>query len=205
VVVPWSRLPRWVERFDERHPDAEWLVEPASVSVTAPDGALAAWTVPFAPLGVRTLQGLWAHLEQPRHFGVLLVRRGGFAVADAGGAEPVTVKVGRRHVQGRTKAGGWSQQRFARRRANQAREAFDAAASHAVAILGPVARRLDLLVVGGDRVAVEHVLAEPRLERLGDVPRLWVPVATDPRRAAVDEALQRARSVEIEVVDPTWE
>ena len=43
------------------------------------------------------------------------------------------------------------------------------------------------------------------LERLGDVPRLWVPVATDPRRAAVDAALQRARSVDIEVVDPTWE
>ena len=45
-------------------------------------------------------------------------------------------KVGQRHVQGRTKAGGQSQQRFARRRDNQARAAYEAAAEHAARILG---------------------------------------------------------------------
>ena len=61
--------------------------------------------------------------EPPRDWGVLLVRKGGFAVARLAGSEVVASKVGQRHVQGRTKAGGQSQQRFARRRENQARVA----------------------------------------------------------------------------------
>ncbi|MEZ5191432.1 MAG: Vms1/Ankzf1 family peptidyl-tRNA hydrolase [Nocardioides sp.] len=66
----------------------------------------------------------------PPDWGVLLVRKGGFAIARP--SVPVTAdKVGRRHVQGRTKAGGQSQQRFARRRANQARAPHEAAADHA--------------------------------------------------------------------------
>ena len=41
------------------------------------------------------------------------------------GTEVVSSMVGRRHVQGKTKAGGQSQQRFARRRDNQARQAYE--------------------------------------------------------------------------------
>ncbi|MGH3508381.1 MAG: acVLRF1 family peptidyl-tRNA hydrolase [Nocardioidaceae bacterium] len=205
MVVPWVRLPRWTERFAERHPGAVWMIEPESVSVEAPDGARATWAVPFPPLAERTMDGLSSHLAVARDFGVLLVRRGGFAVATARGSELASIKIGRRHVQGRTKAGGWSQQRFARRRANQARQAFDAAADHAAAILAPSSLQLDLLVVGGDRVAVEQVLEHPRLVGLGVVPRQWVQVPADPRRDAVQAALARAQSVDIEIVDPTWE
>ena len=67
---------------------------------------------------------------------MLLVRKGGFAVARLAGDRIVESKVGQRHVQGRTKAGGQSQQRFARRRDNQARQAYEAAAEHAARILG---------------------------------------------------------------------
>ena len=63
----------------------------------------------------------------PSRWGVLLVRKGGFAVARLSGDDLVEHKIGQRHVQGRTKAGGQSQQRFARRRDNQARAAYDAA------------------------------------------------------------------------------
>lgn len=205
VVVPWVRLPGWIRRFDERHPGAVWRVDPASVTVNAPDGAQATWAVPFPPLAESTMDGLRSHLGIARDFGVLLVRRGGFAVAVARGSDVISIKVGRRHVQGRTKAGGWSQQRFARRRANQARQAFDAAADHAATIVAPRGPRLDLLVVGGDRVAVEQVLEDPRLVALGVVPRLWVQVSADPRRDAVETALARAQSVEIDIVDPTWQ
>ena len=69
-------------------------------------------------------------------WGVLLVRKGGFAVARLERDRLVESKVGQRHVQGRTKAGGQSQQRFARRRDNQARQAYEAAADHAARILG---------------------------------------------------------------------
>ena len=88
-------------------------------------------------------------------------------------------KVGQRHVQGRTKAGGQSQQRFARRRDNQARQAYEAAAEHAHRIL---TGRLTALVCGGDRTAVEQVLADPRLRPLADA--AGGPVAGRPRPAA---------------------
>ena len=98
----------------------------------------------------------------PDDWGVLLVRKGGFAVARLAGERVVESKVGQRHVQGRTKAGGQSQQRFARRRDNQARQAYEAAADHAVRILG---QRPLVVVAGGDRAAVDEVLADPRLEQ----------------------------------------
>ena len=55
-------------------------------------------------------------------FGVLLLRRAGYAVAAFEGGTVAEKKVGTRHIHGRTAAGGWSQQRYARRRDNQADE-----------------------------------------------------------------------------------
>ena len=104
-------------------------------------------------------------------------------------------KVGQRHVQGRTKAGGQSQQRFARRRDNQARAAYEAAAEHAARILGGV----PMLVTGGDHAAVEAVLTDRRLADLVVVPPfLAVP---DPRRSVLDQAILDAAGVRIGVVN----
>jgi peptide subunit release factor 1 (eRF1) len=75
-------------------------------------------------------------------------------------------KVGSRHVQGRSAAGGWSQQRFARRREGQAREAAGAAADTVARVLLPESARLDTLVTGGDRAMVDTVLEEARLKPL---------------------------------------
>ena len=69
-------------------------------------------------------------------------------------------------MQGGTKAGGWSQQRYARRRANQAGAAFADAADAAARVLLDPARPLDALVPGGDRDAVRAVLADRRLRGL---------------------------------------
>jgi hypothetical protein len=109
-------------------------------------------------------------------------------------------KVGQRHVQGRTKAGGQSQQRFARRRDNQARQAYEAAADHAARIL---TGSLDALVCGGDRSAVDAVLTDPRLASFAQVrvdPWLAVP---DPRRAVLDQAVADACATAITVTDPS--
>ncbi len=99
-------------------------------------------------------------------------------------------------MQGRTKAGGQSQQRFARRRDNQARQAYEAAADHAARVLaglGPV-------VTGGDRQAVQEVLADRRLAGLAVVGP-WLPVP-DPRRRQLDAAIADASAAEIEIVEP---
>jgi len=134
----------------------------------------------------------------PGDWGVLLVRKGGFAVARLSGRTTTASKVGQRHVQGRTKAGGQSQQRFARRRDNQARQAYEAAAEHAARLLGDLRGPL---VAGGDRGAVEEVLADQRLTRLRVVgPWLDVP---DPRRGVLEKAALDACSAQIEVDDTT--
>jgi hypothetical protein len=106
------------------------------------------------------------------------------------------------YVQGRTAAGGWSQQRFARRRANQAQAAATAAADLATRVLLPAAGRLAALVTGGDRKAVDAVLDDRRLAPLAALrsPRLLdVP---EPRHAVLVEAARRARSVRIRLLEP---
>jgi peptide subunit release factor 1 (eRF1) len=119
-------------------------------------------------------------------------------VARLEGPRTVESKVGQRHVQGRTKAGGQSQQRFARRRENQARAAYEAAAGHAGRILaGP----LRALVCGGDRSAVDQVLEEPSLRHLPAV-RVdpWLPVP-DPRRSVLEQAVLDAGAISIHVTN----
>jgi hypothetical protein len=128
------------------------------------------------------------------------VRKGGFGIARLAGLQVVDSKVGQRHVQGRTKAGGQSQQRFARRRDNQARQAYAAAAEHAARILATDASGTELVMVtGGDRAAVDEVLADPRLRHLRVVAP-WLPVP-DPRRAVLEQAVADAWSAQVEVVN----
>ncbi len=203
VTVAFARLAGWIERYDARHPDTVWTIEPSAVRAVSPDGARASWPVPFPPLARTDRSGLLAHLGEPRRIGVVLVRRGGFAVAHVVGAEIVEAKVGQRHVQGKTKAGGWSQQRVARRRDNQAREAYAAAAGHVARILGPVAEKLDEIVIGGDRAGVQAVLDDARAAPLAGIPQHWIGAVADPRRAVLEAAVQQARSVQVTVTDST--
>jgi hypothetical protein len=132
------------------------------------------------------------HALAERIVGVLLVRLGAHAAGVFQGSQLVYSKVGRSLVHGRSKAGGWSQQRFARRRAGQARESLADAAAAAARILLPEVARLDAVVLGGDRRAIDRLrgdrrlapvydraverflsVPEPRLAILRDTPRLF--------------------------------
>ena len=175
VLVPAGRVVRWFDNFGTRHGTTSSVVSSGCLSVSAADGATALAALPFgAQYDGAADATAFAHAV--------------LAVAES--------KVGQRHVQGRTKAGGQSQQRFARRRDNQARQAYEAAAEHAARIL---TGRLTALVCGGDRSAVDAVLSDPRLVHLVDVrvePWLAVP---DPRRSVLDQAVLDGASVSIEV------
>jgi hypothetical protein len=160
VTVGAERLARWLDGFAERHGDTARQDGRDVVELTGADGARAWIDVPFPPL----TGDLVEHAQRRRRIGVLLVRRSGYAAGVFDGADLVASKVGSSYVQGTTKAGGWSQQRYARRRANQATAAFADAADTAVRILG--GERLDALVAGGDREAVKAVLADRRLAHL---------------------------------------
>jgi hypothetical protein len=201
VSVPWRRLPGWIERYDARHPGTRWSITSMRVTAESPDGSEAGFDVPMPPLASATLPGLIQHLGRRWRIGVVLVRRGGFAVARLAGDQVVESKVGRRHVQGRTKAGGWSQHRFARRRDNQARAAFDAAGGYVRSLLAPHARELDLLVIGGDRAAADAVLGTAELDGLRAVPSRWLGGLADPTRAVLEQAVAEVHSVRVRVVD----
>lgn len=133
--------------------------------------------------------------------GVLIVRRGGFAVGVFEGDRLADSKVGARHVQGRTKAGGWSQQRFARRREGQAREAYAAAADYAARILAPRAADLDALVVGGDAGAISELRKDVRLKPLWSKERAPFLNVGDPKAADLQKAPETFRAVRIRLVE----
>ena len=195
LLVPPARWARWVENFATRHGGVVLRAE-GGLHGVAPDGSTFSARLPFdlAYVGEAEPVEFAAAARPPGVWGVLLVRKGGFAVARLAGAELVEHKVGQRHVQGRTKAGGQSQQRFARRRENQSRAAYEAAAEHAARILRP-----GVLVTGGDRTAVDGVLTDVRLSGMRVVePWLAVP---DPRRAVLDKAIADAQALCVDVTN----
>jgi hypothetical protein len=189
---------RWLENFEARHGTTMLTVDDGRLRGDAEDGSWFEAAAPFdRTVADATAEALELAAAPPEEWGVLLVRKGGFAVARMEGDQIVESKVGQRHVQGRTKAGGQSQQRFARRRDNQARAAYEAAAEHAARIIADV----PLLVVGGDHVAVGAVLEDSRLSRAaGGVkgPFLTVP---DPRRGVLEAAVTDACSSRIDITN----
>ena len=200
VLVPRERVVRWFDNFATRHGATSCSVTYGLLHASAPDGATADARLPFGETydGPAHPVALAAAVTMPTRWGVLLVRKGGFAVATVGLGRITRSKVGQRHVQGRTKAGGQSQQRFARRRDNQARQAYEAAAEHAHRVL---TGDLAALVCGGDRQAVDQVLSDPRLQHLAGLRvEPWLPVS-DPRRAVLDLAVLDAASVSVTVTD----
>ncbi|MBM7078202.1 acVLRF1 family peptidyl-tRNA hydrolase [Micromonospora humida] len=208
IEVDPTRVARWVAGFADRHGPPVASPQGYGLLLTAGDGATAELHLPpgggtgAAAGQVDDVPGFVDEAVAPRRLGLLLARKGAVAVGVALGTELLVSKVDTRYVQGRTAAGGWSQQRFARRRDNQARAALGDAAELAVRLLLPEAATLAAVVCGGDRRAVDTVLADRRLaplaglraERLLDVP--------EPRHAVLVGAITAARAVHILVRDP---
>ncbi|GAB1646155.1 acVLRF1 family peptidyl-tRNA hydrolase [Krasilnikovia sp. MM14-A1259] len=198
VDVAPERVPRWLDNFATRH----GAYTEHGLTVVAADGASAELAAPPGAPAVADLAGLLQAAAAPRRLGLLLARKGAVAVGVADGDELVASKVETHYVQGRTAAGGWSQQRFARRRDNQARAAAADGADIVVRLLLPEVRAMAALVTGGDRAAVDAVLSAPalaplaglRADRFLDVP--------EPRRTVLVGAIAAARAVRILVRDP---
>ncbi|MGH3681561.1 MAG: Vms1/Ankzf1 family peptidyl-tRNA hydrolase, partial [Natronosporangium sp.] len=94
------------------------------------------------------------------------------------------------------------QQRFARRRGNQAAAAAGRAADIVARLLLPEAGALAAVVTGGDRRTVDTILADPRLRRLADLrAQRHLPVPT-PNQAVLRAAVPAARAVHIHLPAP---
>lgn len=205
--MPAERLDRWVTGFVERHGSVAVQPTPEAVLLAADDGALAELEVPWLPWAVPPsphlgdVVGVLArHVLRSRALGLLLVRRGGWAVGAARDGVLLSHKTGSRYVQARTAAGGWSQQRYARRRAGQA----DALVNAVVAAAGERldASELEGLVVGGDRALVRAVLDQRRLDGVAGLPRSPLLEVPDPKAAVLEQVARRTLAVRVRVTAP---
>jgi hypothetical protein len=202
LEVDPERIVAWVNGFGQRHGVLTWSSAQGSVALAAADGATAVLE-PFAagagsaPSGLEPLAG-W--VSPPTRLALILVRRGGYGVGRGQGPELVAHKVGTRYVQSRTAAGGWSQQRFARRRNNQADALVGSVIEHTRRVV--LASPTDALVVGGDKALVRAVLADPRLAPLAGLPRRELFDLPDPKLVVLKHALRRGRAVHIALCEP---
>ncbi len=211
VEVAPERLDRWLAGFSERHggyaPVAEERgavagADGVGLCLRAADGETARLYSPPGVAPADEVDQLVAAANVSRRIGLLLVRRGGYAVGVAEGSTLMASKVDSRYVQGRTAAGGQSQQRFARRRANQAHALADSAADLVARLLLPERDRIAALVTGGDRRLVDEVLAEPRLGSLAPLRAARFLEVGDPKLVVLEAAVLAARAVRIHLAGP---
>lgn len=174
LEIPANRIMKWVYGFDRRHSITSTTLSREYWGLTGDDGANARikWALTDSiptewqvdSFDWEETAGLLAeHAIQHRVVAVLLARRRAFSVGIFDGHRLISSKTNSSYVQGKTKAGGWSQKRYARRRAGQARHAASKAADATLAVVGERLGSVSSVVTGGDRPTVEAILAEPEL------------------------------------------
>ena len=201
-VVP-ERLDRWLDGVAQRHGAFDVRVDGEELALTCADTTTVRLAAPYGwTPGPAPLTAFTAAARAPRRTAVLLVRRGRWAVGVFDGAELVVSKVDARLVQGRTAAGGQSQQRFARRRGNQTDAVVSHAADTAARVLLPHAGGLVALASGGDRGLVAEVFTDPRLRPLAALPQLPALDVGEPTKAVLLETPGQFRAVRVHIVEP---
>ena len=204
AFVSGERLAGWADRFGAAHGGFRISDDDDGVRLVAADGTSALLQAPWPPdgrpgRGTDPLERLASVASQPRTAGMLLVRRGGFAVAVTREGAVLASKTGSRYVQSRSAAGGQSQQRFARRRANQADDLVEKVAAHAAVIFG--GHSVEYLAPGGDRTLAGLVMDQPVLRLYASVPRLDFLDVPDPNGAVMRKAATNVGAVRIQVAD----
>ncbi|MEA5055294.1 MAG: acVLRF1 family peptidyl-tRNA hydrolase [Propionicimonas sp.] len=188
VRIAPERLGGWISRFGSRHGIPAVEVDPHQVTCVCPDGAVAVIALRWGALPGTgdPLAELIESVLRQRTVGALLVRRKAHAVGVFTGSTLLDGRHDHHYVQGTTKAGGWSQQRYARRRGNQTAKAYAEAAADVEAVLVPAADRLEALVLGGDGTGVRAVLADfPALQELAERTAQPVYPVADPNRSVL--------------------
>ncbi|MEJ5915571.1 acVLRF1 family peptidyl-tRNA hydrolase [Pseudokineococcus sp. 1T1Z-3] len=211
-----GRVPGWLQRFAASHGGVTVVAGAGgAVHLAAPDGTQAFWRCPGRDLAGGAPAGSPLQAEDvldrlllPRVALVLLLRRGG-AVAgvvavDRDGSQVLDARVRVARVQARTAAGGWSQQRFARRRAGQAAGLVRDAAASAATVWAPHTGRADLLAVGGDRELCAAALAALPASVAGaaNLVRQDLALTADPRRRVLDDLARDVGGLHVRVQDP---
>jgi hypothetical protein len=205
VEISPERIRGWLDGFYGRHDGA---TECGLVLTGTSNGDTATLYPPPGLAEVPDVDALLAALRRPPRIAVLLARKGAVAAGVADGTTLAVSKVERFYVQGRTAAGGSSQQRYARRRANQAQAATQRAADIAARVLlphapGAVADPRDAvtaLVCGGDRLMIDAVLADRRLSALAALRHPRLLESAEPRLSVLRDAAVTARRIRVHLL-----
>ncbi|MDQ0210689.1 acVLRF1 family peptidyl-tRNA hydrolase [Arthrobacter bambusae] len=205
AFIPGPRVTGWVQRFAASHGAVAEEPDDGGTLLRAADGATALlkapWPVDGRPgKGTTTVERLASLASQERRLGIVLVRRGGYAVGVVSGGTVSASKSGSRYVQSRSAAGGSSQQRFARRRENQANALTEAVAGYAAGVFA--GHSIEYLVLGGDAALSAAVLEEAALKEYASRTRLAFLAVADPNATVLRRAAADACSVRIQVTDP---
>jgi hypothetical protein len=171
-----------VDRFTASHGPVDEDLDDAGVLLRAADGATALLKAPWPAdgrpgRGATHVDRLASLSHQERGLGLLLVRKGGYAIAAASGATILASKSGNRFLEAK------------------------ATAEHAARIFKD--HRIEYIVPGGDRTLVDQVLAQPPLKALSGLTRLAFLDVQAPKTAVLAKAAADACAVRITVSDPS--
>ncbi len=199
ISLPAHRLEAWMENFATRHGYLSTAVDRA-LHLQSPNGARASISLPWRnERYLSTVEDFVSAACRPRHFGILLARKDAASIGIVHGEKVLAHRTSTYYVQGRTKAGGWSQQRYARRRANQAKSASDSIIADCLEIFSQGI--VEQIVCGGDRKTIEAILKDDRLERLYPLYRRQLINIKTPRYATLLEVASRAYDLTIALND----
>ncbi|MCM0617692.1 hypothetical protein MOD31_16810 [Paenarthrobacter sp. TYUT067] len=181
ALVPADRLQGWVDRFVASHGPVGEDLDDGGVLLRAADGASALLKAPWPAdgrpgRGTTEVARMASLAAQERGLGLLLVRKGGYALAAAGGSAILASKSGNRFLDAK------------------------ATAEHAARIFND--HRVEYIVPGGDRALVDQVLAQPLLGTIAGRTRLAFLDVQAPKASVLAKCATDACAVRITVTDP---
>ncbi|MCC3291317.1 Vms1/Ankzf1 family peptidyl-tRNA hydrolase [Arthrobacter sp. zg-Y1110] len=189
TYVPAERLVGWLERFEAGQGALEFVPGNEGVRVRAASGAeaelLGPWPADGRPgRGTNDVERLASLAGQARTLGLVLVRRGGYAVGVAREGRLLGSKTGSPNS----------------RRANAADALAAIAAEQAAAVFSSATP--EYLVFGGDRMLAEQVAGRREFARWAGLPRLRPLDVPDPKAAVLAQAARDAASVFVRISLP---
>jgi hypothetical protein len=191
AFVPADRLSGWVARFSGAHGGLAATEDTDDgVMLRMHDGSVALLSPPWPDdgrpgRGADVLERLTSLALQERRVGIVLVRRGGYAVGVAVGGKLLAHKVGTASARSR---GGDAGAAVAERAAQEAARIFGAA-------------NFEYLATGGDKLLVESAMAAPALRQYARLTRLAPLAVVDPKMDVLTRAAADFCSIRIRITD----
>lgn len=191
ALVPAARLTGWVERFTAAHQGLAGTQDTDDgVSLAMRDGATALLSPPWPGdgrpgRGAGLVERLASLAAQERRLGLVLVRRGGYAVGVSVGGKLVAHKVGTASARSR---GGDSGAAVAEKAVAEAAKVF-------------AGEGFEYLATGGDAKLLAAVLQAPALKSVAGRPRLVPLPVAEPNMAVLQKAAADFCAVRIRITE----